>query len=255
MMFQNYALYPQMRVGKNMSFLSNSPASLRMRLPKRSTRLLTSSASSRRSNAIRASCEADNGNGSLWKRDLRDPAVFLFDVPLSNLDAKLPVQMRAETKALQQWFASTMLHVTHDQIESMTMADKIVVKHDGVVAQIGSPLELCDRPELVCRGLIVSPAMNFVKARFEGGRRPTLVTASGFEIPLRAAPRAAPDSGLIMGVRPVHVSPGGLQAMPLRSWSSSPRVAKRSSSRSSRDRRSFVCSASVWNGRQGSVSG
>ena len=102
---------------------------------------------------------------------VRDPAVFLFDEPLSNLDAKLRVQMRAEIKALQQRLASTTIYVTHDQIEAMTMADKIVVLHDGVVEQIGSPLELYDRPaNLFVAGFIGSPAMNFIKARLEGGR-------------------------------------------------------------------------------------
>ena len=100
---------------------------------------------------------------------VRDPAVFLFDEPLSNLDAKLRVQMRAEIKALQQRLASTTIYVTHDQIEAMTMADKIVVLHDGVVEQIGTPLELYDRPaNLFVAGFIGSPAMNFIKARLEG---------------------------------------------------------------------------------------
>src|SRR5208282_99144 len=103
---------------------------------------------------------------------VRDPAVFLFDEPLSNLDAKLRVQMRAEIKSLQQRLASTTLYVTHDQIEAMTMADKIVVMHDGVVEQIGTPLELYDSPANVfVAGFIGSPAMNFISGRREGGER------------------------------------------------------------------------------------
>ena len=146
---------------------------------------------------------------------VRDPAVFLFDEPLSNLDAKLRVQMRAEIKGLQQRLASTTIYVTHDQIEAMTMADKIVVLHDGVVEQIGSPLELYDRPaNLFVAGFIGSPAMNFIKARLEGGDRPTLVTASGVKVPLDAAPRVAAGSEIVMGVRPEHVSLGGPRAMP-----------------------------------------
>jgi multiple sugar transport system ATP-binding protein len=123
--------------------------------------------------------------------------------------------MRAEIKALQQRLASTTLYVTHDQIEAMTMADKIVVMHDGALEQIGSPLELYDRPaNLFVAGFIGSPAMNFIKARLDGGERPALVTASGVKIPLNAAPRVAAGSEIVMGVRPEHVSLGESSAMP-----------------------------------------
>src|SRR4029077_11716845 len=95
---------------------------------------------------------------------VRDPKVFLFDEPLSNLDAKLRVQMRAEIKELHQRLKTTTVYVTHDQVEAMTMADRIVVMHDGVVEQIGSPLELYDRPEnIFVAGFIGSPAMNLLK--------------------------------------------------------------------------------------------
>ena len=94
---------------------------------------------------------------------VRDPQVFLFDEPLSNLDAKLRVQMRTEIKELHQRLKTTSVYVTHDQIEAMTMADKIVVMHDGIVEQIGAPLELYDRPaNLFVAGFIGSPAMNFL---------------------------------------------------------------------------------------------
>ena len=95
---------------------------------------------------------------------VRDPQVFLFDEPLSNLDAKLRVQMRTEIKELHQRLKTTTVYVTHDQIEAMTMADKIVVMHDGIVEQIGAPLELYDRPDnLFVAGFIGSPAMNFAQ--------------------------------------------------------------------------------------------
>jgi multiple sugar transport system ATP-binding protein len=117
--------------------------------------------------------------------------------------------------ALQQRLESTTIYVTHDQIEAMTMADKIVVLHDGVVEQIGTPLELYDRPaNLFVAGFIGSPAMNFIKARLEGGEPPTLVTASGVKVPLGAAPGVAAGSEVIMGVRPEHVSLGGAHATP-----------------------------------------
>src|SRR5258706_6264999 len=97
---------------------------------------------------------------------VRDPQVFLFDEPLSNLDAKLRVAMRAEIKGLHQRLKTTTVYVTHDQVAAITMADKIVVMHDGIVEQLGEPLELYDRPRNVfVAGFIGSPAMNFVKGR------------------------------------------------------------------------------------------
>jgi len=101
---------------------------------------------------------------------VRDPKVFLFDEPLSNLDAKLRVAMRAEIKALHQRLKTTTVYVTHDQIEAMTMADRIVVMHDGIVEQIGTPLELFDRPgNLFVAQFIGSPAMNVLKGTVRGG--------------------------------------------------------------------------------------
>ncbi|TYC50743.1 ATP-binding cassette domain-containing protein, partial [Rhodobacterales bacterium] len=104
---------------------------------------------------------------------VRDPKVFLFDEPLSNLDAKLRVKMRAEIKALHQRLKTTIVYVTHDQIEAMTMADKIVVLHGGRVEQIGSPLELYDRPRnIFVAGFLGSPAMNFLEGTLEGAGNP-----------------------------------------------------------------------------------
>ena len=100
---------------------------------------------------------------------VRDPQVFLFDEPLSNLDAKLRVAMRTEIKELHQRLKTTTVYVTHDQIEAMTMADKIVVMHDGIVEQIGTPLELYDRPDnQFVAGFIGSPAMNFLHGQGDG---------------------------------------------------------------------------------------
>jgi multiple sugar transport system ATP-binding protein len=216
MVFQNYALYPQMTVAKNMSF------SLELaRRPKREIAQKVGDAADilgltpLLERYPRQLSGGQRQRVAMGRAIVRDPAVFLFDEPLSNLDAKLRVQMRAEIKGLQQRLASTTIYVTHDQIEAMTMADKIVVLHDGVVEQIGSPLELYDRPaNLFVAGFIGSPAMNFIKARLEGGDRPTLVTASGVKVPLDAAPRVAAGSEIVMGVRPEHVSLGGPRAMP-----------------------------------------
>jgi multiple sugar transport system ATP-binding protein len=216
MVFQNYALYPQMTVAKNMSFsleLARRPkAEITEKVNKAADILGLKPLLERYPRQLSG---GQRQRVAMGRAIVRDPAVFLFDEPLSNLDAKLRVQMRAEIKALQQRLASTTLYVTHDQIEAMTMADKIVVLHDGAVEQIGSPLELYDRPaNLFVAGFIGSPAMNFIKARLDGGERPALVTASGVKIPLNAAPRVAVGSEIVMGVRPEHVSLGRPPAMP-----------------------------------------
>ncbi|HWG06194.1 MAG TPA: sn-glycerol-3-phosphate ABC transporter ATP-binding protein UgpC [Beijerinckiaceae bacterium] len=215
MVFQNYALYPQMTVAKNMSFS--------LELARRSKDEVAEKVG-RAADILglkpllerypRQLSGGQRQRVAMGRAIVRDPAVFLFDEPLSNLDAKLRVQMRAEIKSLQQRLASTTLYVTHDQIEAMTMADKIVVMHDGVVEQVGSPLELYDRPaNLFVAGFIGSPAMNFIAGRLEGGAPPMLATASGVRVPLSNVPRVTPGSEIIMGVRPEHVSLGGPHAM------------------------------------------
>ena len=124
---------------------------------------------------------------------VRDPQVFLFDEPLSNLDAKLRVQMRTEIKELHQRLKTTAIYVTHDQIEAMTMADRIVVMQHGVVEQMGAPLDLYDRPvNLFVAGFIGSPAMNFIDATVAAQRRrPVAVAADGTKLPLPAGRAAA----------------------------------------------------------------
>jgi multiple sugar transport system ATP-binding protein len=141
---------------------------------------------------------------------VRDPQVFLFDEPLSNLDAKLRVAMRTEIKELHQRLRTTTVYVTHDQIEAMTMADKIVVMHDGIVEQIGAPLELYDRPNnLFVAGFIGSPAMNFIKGRVANGG---FVGEGGLRLPLRSAPAASDGQPAIYGIRPEHfrLTPDGI---------------------------------------------
>ena len=143
---------------------------------------------------------------------VRQPQVFLFDEPLSNLDAKLRVAMRTEIKGLHQRLQTTSIYVTHDQIEAMTMADKIVVMNGGRVEQIGSPLGLYDNPaNQFVAGFIGSPAMNFVPGKANGSR---IALGAGIEIP--APGNATLDAGrdVIVGVRPEHlaVTAGGLPA-------------------------------------------
>jgi multiple sugar transport system ATP-binding protein len=143
---------------------------------------------------------------------VRDPQVFLFDEPLSNLDAKLRVSMRSEIKALHQRLKTTTVYVTHDQIEAMTMADKIVVMHDGIVEQIGAPLDLYDRPKnLFVAGFIGSPAMNFIKGRSEAGR---FLSDGGADLPMPMGRSVAEGARLTYGIRPEHlrVDPEGAEA-------------------------------------------
>jgi multiple sugar transport system ATP-binding protein len=133
---------------------------------------------------------------------VRDPQVFLFDEPLSNLDAKLRVAMRAEIKALHQRLKTTTVYVTHDQIEAMTMADRIVVMHDGIVEQIGTPLELYDHPDnIFVAGFIGSPAMNFLDGKVAAGGM--LELPGG--VTLAASTKAAPGTAVRAGIRPEHL--------------------------------------------------
>jgi multiple sugar transport system ATP-binding protein len=131
--------------------------------------------------------------------------VFLFDEPLSNLDAKLRVAMRAEIKELHQRLKTTTIYVTHDQIEAMTMADKIVVMHDGIVEQIGAPLDLYDHPQnLFVAGFIGSPAMNMLNGRVVANGSASFEGGGGLRIPL-SRPATAPSGKVVLGVRPEHL--------------------------------------------------
>jgi multiple sugar transport system ATP-binding protein len=146
---------------------------------------------------------------------VRDPQVFLFDEPLSNLDAKLRVAMRTEIKELHQRLKTTTVYVTHDQIEAMTMADKIVVMHDGIVEQMGAPLELYDRPaNLFVAGFIGSPAMNMLKGTIRGGASPLFEAESGAKLPLGSVPASCDGRAAVYGIRPEHIriDPAGVAA-------------------------------------------
>jgi len=143
---------------------------------------------------------------------VRDPKVFLFDEPLSNLDAKLRVAMRAEIKALHQRLKTTTVYVTHDQIEAMTMADRIVVMHDGLIEQIGTPLALYDHPaNLFVAQFIGSPSMNVIKGTLRGAGGSTEVEAAGSRWPVPAQIGGAGGQAVHYGIRPgdIHLSPTG----------------------------------------------
>jgi multiple sugar transport system ATP-binding protein len=136
---------------------------------------------------------------------VRDPQVFLFDEPLSNLDAKLRVAMRTEIKELHQRLKTTTVYVTHDQIEAMTMADKIVVMHDGIVEQIGTPLELYDKPDnQFVAGFIGSPAMNFLRGKVRTNGAAGFDGPNGVRLPLAAVPANSEGRPAVYGIRPEH---------------------------------------------------
>ena len=176
MVFQNYALYPHMTVYDNMAFslkLAKAPKNVIQERVSRAAEIL-----GLQEYLARYPRQLSGGQRqrvAMGRAIVRDPQVFLFDEPLSNLDAKLRVQMRTEIKELHQRLKTTSVYVTHDQIEAMTMADRIVVMHDGVVEQVGEPLDLYDQPaNLFVAGFIGSPAMNFINATIKrNGGAPT----------------------------------------------------------------------------------
>src|SRR5258707_10425171 len=141
---------------------------------------------------------------------VRDPKVFLFDEPLSNLDAKLRVSMRSEIKSLHQRLKTTTVYVTHDQIEALTMADRIVVLRDGMIEQIGTPLELYDTPEnIFVAEFIGSPAMNLLPARLKrSGTRRAAMIEGGVVIELPEAFGGEEGQEVLLGIRPEHLSVG-----------------------------------------------
>src|SRR5215470_5026010 len=170
MVFQNYALYPHMTVFENMSFGLKlrrvAKSEIRARVEEAARILDITDLLSRRPKQLSG---GQRQRVAMGRAIVRKPQVFLFDEPLSNLDAKLRVAMRTEIKALHQRLKTTSVYVTHDQIEAMTMADRIVVMNMGRVEQIGSPLELYDNPaNLFVAGFIGSPAMNFLPERRNG---------------------------------------------------------------------------------------
>ena len=205
MVFQNYALYPHMTVAENMSFslrLKNVPQEEINRRTERASKILgLDKLLNRRPGQLSG---GQRQRVAMGRAIVRDPQVFLFDEPLSNLDAKLRVQMRSEIKELHQRLRTTTIYVTHDQIEAMTMADRIVVLHDGIVEQIGSPLELYDRPvNQFVAGFIGSPAMNFIKGHVEASGQ-IFVAETGVRIALKNTPSEAHGRAVTLGLRPEH---------------------------------------------------
>jgi multiple sugar transport system ATP-binding protein len=207
MVFQNYALYPHMTVGENMGFslkIGNVPkAEIEQRVGRAAEILALGSLLERHPRQLSG---GQRQRVAMGRAIVRDPQIFLFDEPLSNLDAKLRVAMRTEIKQLHQRLRTTTVYVTHDQVEAMTLADRIVVMRDGVVEQVGAPLEVYDRPRNVfVAGFIGSPAMNFLEGVLVDGEAGTVFrSGSGFTV--RLGPQLAMDRSrpVILGIRPEH---------------------------------------------------
>jgi len=206
MVFQNYALYPHMTVYDNMAFslkLAGLPGEeVRSRAHEAAQILGLMEYLERYPRQLSG---GQRQRVAMGRAIVRKPQVFLFDEPLSNLDAKLRVAMRTEIKELHQRLRTTTVYVTHDQIEAMTMADKIVVMHDGVVEQMGTPLELYDRPaNQFVAGFIGSPAMNFLKGKVKSNGSASFEGPNGVKLPLNSAPANSEGQPAVYGVRPEH---------------------------------------------------
>ena len=213
MVFQSYALYPHMNVAENMAF------SLKVRGADRATietRVTAAAAALGLTSLLDRKPAALSGGQrqrvAMGRAIVRDPKVFLFDEPLSNLDAKLRVSMRAEIKGLHQRLKSTTVYVTHDQIEAMTMADRIVVMRAGIIEQVGTPLDLYDGPaNSFVAEFIGSPAMNLLPGKLEAGKTGMTARIDGADAPLALPPCVGGASGqsILVGIRPEHFVANG----------------------------------------------
>ena len=206
LVFQNYALYPHKTVEANMAFSLRmrrmDKAEIRARVDKAATILGLHPYLARYPRSLSG---GQRQRVAMGRAIVRDPQVFLFDEPLSNLDAKLRVQMRGEIRELHQRLSTTTVYVTHDQIEAMTMADKIVVMQDGNIEQIGSPLDLYDRPvNVFVAGFIGSPSMNLLDGVVRVGETTEILVQDTY---LPAPPIAGLRGGqqVTVGFRPEHL--------------------------------------------------
>jgi len=207
MVFQNYALYPHMTIRDNMGF------SLKLRGADKAetTRKVYDAATILGLDTLLDRYPGQLSGGqrqrvATGRAIVRDPQLFLFDEPLSNLDAKLRVQMRTEIKALHQRLRNTMIYVTHDQIEAMTLADRVVVMQGGIIEQQGAPLDLYDHPRnIFVAGFLGSPSMNFIPGHIRGG---DVVAADGTRLPGgRYASDANEGRSVLWGARPEAIVP------------------------------------------------
>ena len=210
MVFQNYALYAHMSVFDNMAF------SMQLKkLPKDDIKRKVDWAASILNLTPYLDRQPKQLSGgqrqrvAMGRAIVRDPAVFLFDEPLSNLDAKLRVQMRTEIKELHHKLSTTVVYVTHDQIEAMTMADIIVVLRDGIVEQIGKPLEIYDHPaNLFVAEFIGSPTMNILTGEVAAENGQPVLRSGGILLPLPPSAKLTAGQSVKYGIRPEHLRPG-----------------------------------------------
>ncbi len=208
MVFQNYALYPHMNVFENMAFglriRKINEVEIRKRVEEAAKLLEIYQLLNRFPKQLSG---GQRQRVAMGRAIVRNPAVFLFDEPLSNLDAKLRTQMRSELARLHRRIGATTIYVTHDQVEAMTLADKIVIMNNGVVQQIGAPLEIYNRPKnLFVAGFIGSPTMNFIECKFKKENEKSILKGDNwsFEIPSIYEPD---NSDIILGLRPEHLFP------------------------------------------------
>ena len=207
MVFQNYALYPHMSVRQNMGYglkISGMPKpQIEAKVNEAATLLQLTEYLDRKPKALSG---GQRQRVAMGRAIVREPAVFLFDEPLSNLDAKLRVQMRVEIRELQAKLGITSLYVTHDQVEAMTMADRMIVMNGGNAEQIGSPLDVYERPQTIFAAQFIgSPAMNLLDVTLESGRALTGKTRTALSVETDATGHAK------LGIRPEHlrVEPDG----------------------------------------------
>jgi multiple sugar transport system ATP-binding protein len=220
MVFQSYALYPHMTVHENMAFalkLAGKPrAEIDAAVLKAAQALRIEPLLQRRPKELSG---GQRQRVAIGRAIVRQPSVFLFDEPLSNLDASLRVQMRIELAKLHQALATTMIYVTHDQVEAMTLADRIVVFNGGRIEQVGPPLELYHEPDnLFVAGFLGAPTMNFLAGELrhsEAGRAAIGLSRGGALVEAAVAAPPAPGSRVTVGIRPEHLvtdAPGGIPA-------------------------------------------
>jgi len=212
MVFQNYALYPHFSVYENMAYglkiRGLSKAEIDQRVQKAAKILELGTFLQRRPRQLSG---GQRQRVAMGRAIVREPAVFLFDEPLSNLDAKLRVQMRLEIKRLQRELDVTSIYVTHDQVEAMTLADRLIVMNAGVADQIGTPMDVYERPASVfVAGFIGSPAMNFLAGKVVEDGRAIELAGTGSErvtLPIGLATTAAAGTPVAVGIRPEHLHP------------------------------------------------
>lgn len=211
MVFQSYALYPHMKVFDNMAFglkMRKVPKEGRGEMVRKAAEILGIEDLLERK--PRQLSGGQRQRVALGRAIVRDPEVFLFDEPLSNLDAKLRVQMRTELKKLHERLQATVIYVTHDQVEAMTLGDRIVVMKDGVVQQVGTPMELYNEPaNLFVAGFIGSPAMNFIPCQLLEENSRIYIDTGDFKIPLpdpvASKLRSTKEKEFIFGIRPEDI--------------------------------------------------